>query len=203
MHLEFLLEEPSAEAFLAGFLPRLLPETITWQLITFQGKADLLTNLESRLKGYRRWIPDDFRIMVLVDEDREDCKQLKNKLEQAALNAGFITKSRASGPFMVLNRIAVEELEAWFLGDVEALRAAYPGVSANLGQQAKYRDPDAIAGGTWEALEKVLQRAGYFRGGLGKIELARTLAPYMQATRNRSSSFRCFVAGLAALYQSS
>ena len=141
--------------------------------------------------------------MVLVDEDREDCKQLKNKLEQAALNAGFITKSRASGPFMVLNRIAVEELEAWFLGDVEALRAAYPGVSANLGQQAKYRDPDAIAGGTWEALEKVLQRAGYFRGGLGKIELARTLAPYMQADRNRSSSFRCFVAGLAALYQSS
>lgn len=103
---------------------------------------------------------------MLVDEDREDCRTLKEKLEQSAERAGLRTKSRTSGAqFTVLNRIAVEELEAWFLGDVEALRVAYPGVSASLGAQAKFRDPDAVAGGTWEALERVLQRAGHFPGG--------------------------------------
>ena len=101
--------------------------------------------------------------------------------------------------FVVLNRIAVEELEAWFFGDIAALANAFPGVSPTLGAQARYRDPDAIAGGTWEALQRVLQKAGYFGGGLPKIEVARTLAKHMDPARNTSSSFRQFVQGLAAL----
>lgn len=200
MHIEMLLEEPSAEAFFAGFLPKVTPEGTTWNLISFQGKANLLANLEKRLKGYASWIPADYRIVVLVDEDRQDCRRLKSQLENAAAAAGLLTKTRAgNAPFTVLNRIAVEEIEAWFLGDVEALRAAYPGVPANLGQQAKYRNPDAVGGGTWESLERVLQRAGHFRGGLGKIDLARTMAQHLQPSRNRSASFQCFLAGLASL----
>jgi len=200
MHIEFLLEEPSAEAFLSGFLPRVLPAATTWQLIAFQGKTNLLANLESRLKGYNCWIPEDFRIVVLVDEDREDCGKLKRRLEKSAEAAGLLTKTKAKGKgFTVLNRIAVEELESWFFGDVEALRTAYPGVPASLGAQEKYRDPDAITGGTWEAMERMLQRAGHFSGGLRKIELARTLAKHMDPAKNRSCSFLHFVNGLAAL----
>lgn len=200
MHIEMLLEEPSAEAFFAGFLPRVTPEGTTWNLISFQGKANLLANLEKRLKGYASWIPADWRIVVLVDEDRQDCRSLKSQLENAAAAAGLLTKTRAgNASFTVLNRIAVEELEAWFLGDVEALRTAYPGVPANLAQQAKYRNPDAVGGGTWESLERVLQRAGHFRGGLGKIDLARTMAQHLQPSRNRSASFQCFLSGLASL----
>jgi hypothetical protein len=56
-----------------------------------------------------------------------------------------------------------------------------------------YRDPDSIAGGTWEALERVLKSAGYFRTGLRKIELARSVAKHMDPQRNRSRSFRAFV----------
>lgn len=52
MHIELILEEPSAEAFFQGFLPRILPEGVTWNPIVFQGKADLLLQLERRLKGY-------------------------------------------------------------------------------------------------------------------------------------------------------
>lgn len=100
---------------------------------------------------------------------------------------------------MVLNRIAIEELEAWFFGDVEALRAAYPKVPATLGSQARYRDPDAIVGGTWEALERVLQGKGYHRGGLQKIKAAKEIAAHMDPARNRSRSFRVFMEGLAAL----
>jgi len=99
----------------------------------------------------------------------------------------------------VLNRIAVEELEAWFFGDIVALAGAFPRVSPTLGQQAAFRDPDGIEGGTWEVLERVLQRAGYFGGGLPKIEVAREVARHMDSTRNTSRSFRHFTQGLASL----
>jgi len=91
-----------------------------------------------------------------------------------------------------VNRLAVEELEAWFFGDVEAIAAAYPRVPRNLARKAPFRNPDRIKGGTWEALERVLQRAGHFPGGLGKIEAARAIARHMDPQRNRSRSFCVF-----------
>ena len=81
--------------------------------------------------------------------------------------------------FQVLNRIVVEELEAWFFGDVPAIRQAYPKVSANLANQQPYRDPDAIKGGTWEALERVLKKAGYHLGGLQKKKASSDISQYM------------------------
>lgn len=202
MHIEFLIEEPSSEAFLQGLLPKIVPHGTSWKSIVFQGKIDLLNKLEARLKGYRTWIPDDWRIVVLLDEDREDCLILKQKMENAARAAGLATKSRpqAGGRFTVLNRIAIEELEAWLFGDVSALTAAYGRISPHLGSRAAYRDPDAITGGTWEALEREFQRAGYFVAGLPKIEVSRTLAAHMDPKRNTSKSFRCFVSGLTALH---
>jgi hypothetical protein len=201
MRVIFLLEEPSTEALLRDLLPKLLPHETESEFVVFQGKKDLLTNLPARLNAYRRWIPHEWRIVVLVDEDREDCRALKDRLEKAARSSGFATKSQpsAGGRFVVLNRISVEELEAWFFGDVPALVAAYPRLSPTLGLRSAYRNPDAITGGTWEALERELQRAGYFGGGLPKIEVARALAPHMEPDRNTSASFQCFRSGLAAL----
>ena len=89
----------------------------------------------------------------------------------------------------LVNRIAIEELEAWYFGDWPAVCAAYPKVSAHVASKAGYRDPDSIAGGTWEAFERVLQRHGYFRGGLAKIEAARALGAAIDPARNRSVSF--------------
>jgi hypothetical protein len=204
MRVIFLLEEPSAEALLRDLLPKLVSHDTEIEFAVFQGKKDLLANLDPRLKAYRKWIGPDYRIVVLVDEDREDCRALKNRLENAARCAGFATKTRpdVKGQFAVLNRISVEELEAWFFGDVPALALAYPRVSATLGSRSAYRDPDAIAGGTWEALERELQRAGYYGGGLPKIEVARAMAEHMEPNRNTSTSFRCFHAGLVALTKS-
>jgi hypothetical protein len=99
----------------------------------------------------------------------------------------------------VLNRLAIEELEAWFFGDVGALRAAYPGIPSSLGERANYRDPDAIRGGTWEALERELQRAGHHREGLAKIKAAQEIAAHMAPERNRSRSFQAFRQGLLDL----
>jgi hypothetical protein len=200
MHIELFLEEPSAEAFLKEFMPKILPPATTWNPVVFQGKSNLLANLESRLKAYSSWLPEDWRIVVLIDEDRSDCRALKKNLEDIAAAAGLLTKTVAGGGgFVVLNRIAVEELEAWFFGDPQALVAAYPRVPATFASKAKYRNPDAVAGGTWEALERVLQRAGYYQGGVAKIEVARNVSKHMDVSRNSSASFKCFVSGIASL----
>src|SRR5699024_9627140 len=152
-----------------------------FQIIRFRCKDDLMKNAPARLKGYAKWLPEDWRILVLVDRDKDDCHQLKARLENMATEVGFMTKtSVADGqPVHVVNRIAIEELEAWFFGDWEAVRAAYPRAPANQSGKRGFRDPDAIAGGTWERLEQVLKRAGYFRTGLRKLELARYVAAHM------------------------
>ncbi len=200
MHVEFLLEEPSSEEALKLLLPRLLPTDTSYALHNLHDKQTLLKHLKNRLRGYAQWNVPDLRVVVLVDCDDDDCADLKRQMEEAALDAGLTTKTSAGGSaFVVLNRIAIEELEAWFFGDMEAIRTAYPRVPASLGQQAKYRDPDAITGGTWEALEHVLQKQGYHREGLAKLKAARDIAWHMDPSRNRSTSFKVFINGLAAM----
>jgi hypothetical protein len=202
MHLEILVEEPSAEAALQNLAPKIVGRAASFRIISFQGKQNLLHQLPIRLRGYARWLPPDYRIVVLVDEDREDCLVLKNKLEVAAWQAGLFTKSNLApdGLFQVMNRVAIEELEAWFLGDVEAIRQVYPRIPATLASQRSYRNPDAVLGGTSEALERVLQRAGYFKKeGLPKIRVAREISKYMEPERNRSKSFQVFRDGLRLL----
>ena len=128
MHIEFLVEESSAEAALENLAPKIFGADVSFAIYPHQGKPDLLGRLPSRLKGYSRWLPEDWRVVILIDADDQDCHQLKAELERMTRDARLRTKSHASGgaQFQVLNRIAVEELEPWFFGDVEALNAAYP-----------------------------------------------------------------------------
>src|SRR5579859_4531056 len=142
MHIEFLVEEESAERALKILVPAILAGVSSeFAIHSHQGKKDLLKKLPDRLSGYKKWIPTDWRIVVLVDEDRQDCHILKAELEQIARSAGFHTRSigGALRPFQVLNRIAIEELEAWFFGDIEAIVAAYPKIDQHLGKQKPYR----------------------------------------------------------------
>lgn len=201
MHVEFLLEEESAQEALAKLAPQLLPDGCTARFHAFQGKRRLLAKLPERLRGYASWLPTDWRIVVVLDADSDDCRALKARLEHAATSVGLFTKTAPGlrGGFTVLNRLAVEELEAWFFGDVAALRSVYPRLPATLASKSAYRDPDAVRGGTWEALERVLQAAGYYPSGLPKIAAAGQIAAAMDPGVNRSGSFRCFVDGLRAL----
>lgn len=203
MHLEFFVEEPSAEAALELLIPKLAPGS-SFRVHNFSNKGSLLKKLEQRLRPYATLLPAlkngglVCKIIVLLDADDDDCRELKMEMEEKASRVGLITKARNNKGFQVVNRIVIEELEAWYFGDVQAVAAAYPGVPPTLDQKAKYRDPDSITGGTWEALEKVLQGAGYHRGGLAKIQAARDIAQYMEPERNTSRSFQVFCEGIRA-----
>lgn len=197
-HLEFLVEEPSMEAFLRALLPRQLPRGQTFEVHPFQGKYDLLDKLEARLGGYASWLPADWRILVVVDLDDDDCHTLKRQLETMARRAGLRTRSRSKHtPWQLVNRIAIEELEAWYFGDWMAVRAAFPRVSATVPRRKGFRDPDAIAGGTWEAFERVMKKHGYFEGGLAKVQAARAIGAQVDPKRTSSTSFRLFNEAIA------
>jgi Domain of unknown function (DUF4276) len=201
VHIEFLLEEASAEIVLTEIVPKIVGENITLRFHDFRGKQNLIQKLPIRLKGYQNLLQSnpDWRIVVLVDRDKQDCHILKEQLEKIAHDAGLTTHSNSEN-FQVLNRIAIEELEAWFFGDVEAIRSAYPKVSENLNENRNYRNPDEVKGGTCEALERVLAAKGYYgKGYMPKTEVARNISKYLNVEQNSSESFQVFRNGIKCL----
>ncbi|MEU4247498.1 DUF4276 family protein [Amycolatopsis sp. NPDC026612] len=190
--LEVLVEEPSAEEALKTLLPKIVPD-VAFRIVPFNGKGDLLRKLPVRLRDYAYyWAETGLRIVVLLDRDDDDCVELKSRLVEIAHEAGLPGE-------VTLFRIVIEELEAWFLGDVPALHAAYPKVPPSLGNQTKFRDPENVAGGAWEGLEHALQKHGYHKKGLQKVRAATDIAPHMDIENNRSKSFQVFRDGLRRL----
>lgn len=200
VYLEVFVEEPSAQALLRHVLPRILPPGVRYEIRVFNGKPDLLRKLPARLRGYRS---QPHSIVTLIDNDDGDCIELKRQLEAIAEEAGLTTKSRSGGKaFRVINRIAVQELESWLLGDVQALRSVYPRISPTLAKRRRFRDPDAPLGGTAEALARVMAAAGYHPQGLPKMEVADAVGRHLDPIRNRSASFHCFCDGVRAVVAS-
>lgn len=178
------------EAALAVLLPTLLGDGITFRIYPHQGKPDLFKKLPGKLAAYAKWLPSTYRLIIVVDRDRDDEAELKQQIDRSASRVALITEAAPQTRWQLASRLAIEELEAWYFGDWAAVRCAYPRVKANVDKHAAYRDPDAIEGGTWEAFERELQCAGYFATGLRKIEAARAVAEHMVPARNRSASFR-------------
>ena len=197
MRLEILVEEPSAEAALNVLIPVLVGTSVEYVIRTFRGKTNLLKELPVRLKAYGKYARQSgVRVVVLVDRDEDDCLELKGRICKMAVDAGLNPHDGQNLEPMLLCRIAIEELEAWFFGDVPALVATYPRVPSSLGNRVAYRDPDNIKGGTWEALERVLQQHGYHQAGLPKVAAATSIAQQMNVEENRSHSFRAYRDGV-------
>jgi hypothetical protein len=200
MQIEFLVEEISAKAALDQLLPRLLPEH-SCRVRVFEGWQDLLGQLKMVLQGYHRRIfregQTDLRVVVLLDGDGI-CERRKTAMEAKAAEVGLLTKTTAGAGqlFHVLNRVSVQELEAWWLGDREAIMAAYPGVKlAHF--KGTDRNPDAPLKPS-EVLWEVLKKGRYFLTGKRKTQWAMDIAAHLDPTRNASPSFRYFCEGLAA-----
>ncbi len=197
--LEILVEEPSMEAALRELMPRIIHGRAHWKPINMGSKSRLLKALPERLRAYRKRIKngEDLKIIVLVDQDDDNCETLKHQLETIAREAGLFTKTAPTnqGDFHVVTRISVEELEAWFMGDINALKAAFTSLkSANF--PATFTNPDNR--GSWERLHRFLKKNGVYRKSYPKIDAARKIAKHMETGNNRSNSFQSFLQGVEA-----
>jgi len=199
---DILVEEPSAEEALRYLLPKIMPPGVRPKIINMRNKSNLLKNLPARLHAYKKRLNkgENLRLVVLVDKDNDDCVQLKATLEKMAREAQLPTKSSpdATGHFIVLNRIVVEELESWFLGDSVALRKAFPSLPIIHPRTKPFANPDN--GGSWEALHRFLKKHGIYKNSYPKIDAARKIAQHMNISENRCKSFQKFVSGIQTLF---
>lgn len=199
--IEILVEELSAQEALRHLLPKIVRGRGHFKVINLGSKHKLLKVLPARLAAYKKRLEgeEQLRIAVLVDRDADDCAMLKRKLEQMASDAGLSTKTSpdANGHFAVVNRIVIEELESWFVGDANALRMAFASLPAISERTGIFRNPDN--GGSWEALHRFLKKHGIYRSSFPKVEAARRIAPHLDISLNRSRSFQVFVSGIEAM----
>lgn len=177
----FLLEEPSMKLLLDGLLPRLVPG---WEAgehflcVPHQGKSDLDVSIPRKLSAWQ--FPGD-RFVVVRDNDAADCVAVLKKVKSLCA---------AAGRSDTLVRLVCQELETWYLGDLEAVAAAFGKPKANTpALRKKYAQPDA-----WQKPSVEIQRLiPVFQKGAG----ARAMAQHLrEPSHNRSYSYGKFVAGL-------
>ena len=210
MHIEVLVEDRSGATLVETLMPRVICESHTWRVISYKGigripkgmtgnsdpaKRALLDQLPRVLKGYGK-TPYVDAVVVVVDSDHRDCKEFLAELKA-------LTEQCHPAP-KTLFRLAIEEMEAWLLGDRKALQAAYP--KAKMSTLAKYHQ-DSICN-TWELLAdavypggyKAIRDAGYPECGRLKHEWAEKIARHMDVENNASHSFCKFRDGVRGLF---
>lgn len=91
-------------------------------------------------------------------------------------------------------RIACQELEAWYLGEPDALADAY-GIDnlRGIGSRARFRNPDTVVRPS-TAVRQLVPR-------FQKTDVARRLAQHLSLQRNRSPSFQALIQGIQNLSQ--
>jgi hypothetical protein len=132
---------------------------------------------------------------VVVDLDERNCIDFKQELLQI--------QKRCHPRPNVLFRLAIEETEAWLLGDQKAIVKAFP--RAKMGVLHSYRQ-DSICG-TWETLadalfpggSAALKGEGYPRIGEEKCGWAAQIGRHVDVGANLSPSFRAFRSGVLRL----
>lgn len=208
MHFEILVEDRSGKKMLDILVPKIVGSSNTFKVHSYKGvgriprnmkdagdarRRILLDNLPRLLKGYGKTFsnyPTDCPAVVILVCDLDD-KCLKAFREQL---------------FEILNQchprpdtrfcIAIEEGEAWFLGDLGAIRQAYPLAKNNV---LNAYVNDSICG-TWETLADAvykggalaLSEKGWQAVGAEKSIWAEKISPWMEIMNNASPSFCYF-----------
>lgn len=176
----FLLEEPSMVELLRGVLPKVFPDWVEnqhWIAVPHSGKSDLEASVPRKLRAWN--VPGD-RFVIMRDNDGGDCRAHKQRL------LGLAAVRPAD---QVLVRIVCQELEGWFLGDLEAVAQAYPVADRQLkARPRKYHDPDRMTNASDEL--RLLTEVP------GKVGRAKTISAHLSIEANLSRSFQVFIAGL-------
>lgn len=212
MHLEVLVEDASGKILLDCLLPKILgeqSENHTWRVHNYKGVGRLPRNLQTSsdpakrilleqlprlLRGYGR-TPGIDAVVVVVDNDKRDCAQFLSELANLLASCDPTPNT--------LFRLAIEEIEAWYFGDRQALLAAYPQIKIKVLDEYVQ---DSLCD-TWEKLadavhpggRSAIEKIGWPKSGEVKCQWAQQIGPYMIVERNRSQSFRKFYDGLLQL----
>ncbi len=213
MHFEILVEDRSGKILLGNIIEQILGRNFSqhsWNIYSYKGIGQIPKNLTATvdprrrllldqlprlLRGYGKVMQDNACVIVVVDLDNKDCMAFKQELLD--LHATCNSRPR------VLFRIAIEEGEAWLLGDRSAVNAAYPHAKDTV---LNGYVQDSICG-TWEILADAIHQSG--SGGLAKLgypeigkakcKWAAEIGRHMDIHRNRSKSFQVFRDGLQKL----
>ena len=206
MHFEFLTEDQSSKNALEILIPKILGSDVTFRLHYYRGvgripinlrpksaanKRILLDQLPRLLKGYGR-TPDCGVVVIICDLD--DNEEHLFRLDLQGILDACNPKPEA------LFCLAIEEFEAWYLGDLNAVRKAYP--NAISGVLNRYVN-DSICG-TWELLadavytggRKTLVDKGWQAVGKQKSKWAKEISPHMDVDNNASPSFNALCSEL-------
>ncbi|WP_081938571.1 DUF4276 family protein [Burkholderia pyrrocinia] len=212
MHIEVLVEDSSGAKLIEYLLPKIVGvygEPHTWRVHVYKGigrlppnlspKADpakraLLDQLPRLLAGYGR-TPGIDAVVVVLDSDRRDCKAFLRELQALAAKCNPAPRT--------IFRLAIEEMEAWFFGDRQALLTAYPRARKEV--LGRY-EQDSVCD-TWELLadaiypggRSAIEAEGWPLPGQVKHEWVETIGPQMDVNTNISPSFCKFRDGLRRL----
>lgn len=208
MHFQFLIEDQSSEALIDILMEKMTEgrQDATYNCKSFRGiggftkkntvketkTGKLLNDLATYLRGFNRSLQGIPAVIVVVlDNDTRDTEEFQTELESVAIQNQIFTDH--------VFCIAVEEVEAWLLGDEEAITKAYP--KAKLSVLHDYKQ-DSICG-TWELLADVVYPGGflkfkkayqtYMEIGGQKYEWAVKIGNHMDINENQSPSFRHFI----------
>ncbi len=176
-------EGKSDVAFLKNFIQPRLPNNIRLTPISFGGKGNLKSQLIETLK---EWLEKDVFFLILIDKDDDDCRYLKEEIRAKVTDSRVPSKN-------VLIRIACTTLESFYLGDLDAVRAAYR-IPRNITQdEENYRAPDMLTAPE-KTLCKLLNTERAVKG-----KWAKKISPHMSTRNNRSRSFNTLIQGLEQL----
>jgi hypothetical protein len=180
-------EEPSAKNVFEAILPKLLPNDVTFRVYPHQGKQDLEKALKTTLPSICKM--PGARILVTRDQDSEDCVEVKERIRD-------VIADRCSCGYYI--RIICRELESWFLGDLEAIRDAFPRFKPdNYSNKADFRNVDKINQPNRYLLKIIPEYSG--RETLPKLEVSETIAPLLDLDSNKSHSFNQTLAAIRNL----
>lgn len=204
MHFEILIEDSSGKRLLEHLMPKLvgpLGDPHTWRLHAYRGvgripkglattvhpsKRILLDQLPRLLRGYVKTRGID-AVIVIVDTDDHNCHAFLTELRELA--------KQCDAEHLTMFRLAIEETEAWYIGDRHALTQAYP--NARTRALDTYVQDSIVGMGTWELLADItydggiqaIRRRGWPAAGDLKHEWADRIGPHLDPEVNQSVSF--------------